>query len=94
MRVIPDPLDCHPLIEQPLVAHDIVRAQVQEPEGRHAVLERRHDNVLLRGEDARVVHVQGGRAAVEGAAIDPELEKKREIQIEIKGLVGDINGPT
>ena len=76
---LPDPPDRHPLVEESCVADDALRAaQVEEAEGGGAVLDRGHDDRLLRGQDLGVVDVEGGGAAREGAAVDPELKHEEK----------------
>ena len=73
--VVLDPLDGEPLVEEAGVAVDALDAvEKEEAQAGHPVLQGRHDDVLLGGQDLGVVDVEGGGAAVEGPAVDPELK--------------------
>ena len=76
VTVVLDPLDGHPLVQEAGVALDPVVTQIQEPKGRDPVLQRGHDDVVLRGQRTWVVDVQGGGPAVVGATVDPDLKRK------------------
>ncbi len=68
------PLDGQSLIEEAGVAfHTPDAVRVEEAQRGHAVLQRYDDDVLLRGQRPRIVHVQGGGAGVKRTAVDPHL---------------------
>lgn len=73
--VVVHPLQRHQLVEQARVPGHVLRVEVQEPEGRDAVLHGHQDDVLLRHQDLRVVDVQRRGPGVKAAAEDPHHDR-------------------